>query len=82
MREHLFHQGAKGVYRKEWVGIRPSGQVVYKVSPISLEVTALDAGRILYFGRCVQMFTGAATGDSSVQSRSSSPGSIDPKVKV
>jgi SAM-dependent methyltransferase len=51
LREHLLGDGPIGVYRKEWVGIRPSDSVVSRISPIRLRVTALDAARILHFGR-------------------------------
>jgi ubiquinone/menaquinone biosynthesis C-methylase UbiE len=51
LREHLSSGGPKGVYRKEWVGIRSSASAVSGVSPIRLQRQALDAGRILYFGR-------------------------------
>ncbi|MHB8484454.1 MAG: class I SAM-dependent methyltransferase [Candidatus Acidiferrales bacterium] len=51
LREHLSSKGPKGVYRKEWVGIRPSVSAVSGISLISLQRRALDTGRILYFGR-------------------------------
>ena len=51
LREHVLSGGPKGIYRKEWVGIRPSASAVSDMSPIRLERKALDAGRILYFGR-------------------------------
>lgn len=51
LREHLSSKGPKGVYRKEWVGIQPSTSAVSGISPISFQRQALDAGRILYFGR-------------------------------
>jgi ubiquinone/menaquinone biosynthesis C-methylase UbiE len=50
-RERFSTGGAKGVYRKEWVGIRPSASAVCGVSPIRLDHRALDAHRMLYFGR-------------------------------
>jgi SAM-dependent methyltransferase len=51
LREHFSSGGPKGVYRKEWVGIRPSVSAISRLSPIRFERCALDAGRILYFGR-------------------------------
>lgn len=51
LREHILRRGPKGVYRKEWVGIRPSESTVFRMSPIALTRARLDAGRILYFGR-------------------------------
>lgn len=51
LREHLSRKGPKGVYRKEWVGIRPRVSDVLVISPVQFQCRALDAGRILYFGR-------------------------------
>jgi len=51
LRETFTSSGPKGVYRKEWVGIRPSASKVSSISPVLLERKSLDAGRILYFGR-------------------------------
>lgn len=51
LRERLAGSGPKGVYRKAWVGIRPGAATVAGMSPIPLQRRALDAGRILYFGR-------------------------------
>jgi len=51
LREHFSSGGPKGVYRKEWVGIRPSASAVSGMSDIQLQSRALDAGRTLYFGR-------------------------------
>jgi len=51
LREHLSSGGPKGVYRKEWVGIRPRASAVLEISPVQFRRQALDAGRILYFGR-------------------------------
>lgn len=51
MRERIQSGGPIGVYKKEWVGIRPRTSSVYRISPVRLDRCALDAGRILYFGR-------------------------------
>lgn len=51
LREHLSGGGPKGVYRKEWVGTRPRASDVFDISPVQFQCQALDAGRILYFGR-------------------------------
>lgn len=50
-RERFSTGGPKGVYRKEWAGIRPSDSAVCAISPIRLDQRALDGGRMLYFGR-------------------------------
>lgn len=51
LRERLSSGGPKGVYQKEWVGIRPSAAAVNEISPVQLTRHTLDPGRILYFGR-------------------------------
>lgn len=51
LRERFLSRGPKRIYRKEWVGIRPSAAAVLNVSPIRLEQRTLGADRILYFGR-------------------------------
>lgn len=51
LRQKISSAGPKGVYRKEWVGIRPSASTVYEISPVKLESCALDTGRMIYFGR-------------------------------
>jgi SAM-dependent methyltransferase len=49
-RERFSRSGPKGIYRKEWVGIRPGKAAVCRMASISLEQRALDADRVLYFG--------------------------------
>ncbi|MGC1108097.1 MAG: class I SAM-dependent methyltransferase [Candidatus Acidiferrales bacterium] len=51
LRERFSSGGPKGVYRKEWVGIRPSAAAIFGMSPIRLDRHTLGGGRILYFGR-------------------------------
>lgn len=51
LRQRFFSGGPKGVYRKEWVGIRPSISAVHGRCPIRLDHRTLGAGRMLYFGR-------------------------------
>lgn len=50
LREKLFPSGPKGVYRREWVGIRPSVATVRSISPIPLQSISLTGGRLLFFG--------------------------------
>lgn len=52
-REHLSSGGPKGVYRKEWAGIRPTTSAVCAIAPIRLDHRRLDGDRMLYFGRRV-----------------------------
>jgi SAM-dependent methyltransferase len=51
LRERLSSGGPKGIYRKEWVGIRPSSAAVSGISPIRLDRRTLGVDRMLYFGR-------------------------------
>jgi|SRR5580658_1028607 SAM-dependent methyltransferase len=51
LRERFSSGGPKGIYRKEWVGIRPSTSEVSGISPVRFERRTLGAGRILCFGR-------------------------------
>ena len=50
-RERFSNGCPKGIYRKEWVGIRPSPATVSTISPIGLERCAYGSDHILYFGR-------------------------------
>jgi len=50
-RERFAKGGPKGLYTKEWVGIRPSASTVASLSPIKLDSQSLGADRILYVGR-------------------------------
>ena len=51
LRERFSAGGPKGIYRKEWVGIRPRVTAVSAMSPLRLERRRFGPGRILYFGR-------------------------------
>ncbi len=51
LRQKISSTGPKGVYRKEWVGIRPTSSRVCAMSPLPLHHRKLDSGRILYYGR-------------------------------
>jgi SAM-dependent methyltransferase len=43
--------GPKGLYKKEWVGIRPSRHRVRALCPIPLQFVRLPGDRWLYFGK-------------------------------
>jgi ubiquinone/menaquinone biosynthesis C-methylase UbiE len=51
LRERLSTGAPKGIYRKEWVGIRPSAAAVSAISQIRLDRCTLGDDRIAYFGR-------------------------------
>ncbi len=50
-RERFSKSGPKGLYAKEWVGIRPSPSTVARLSPVQVDSKSLGADRILYTGR-------------------------------
>jgi ubiquinone/menaquinone biosynthesis C-methylase UbiE len=47
------NRGPKGIYQREWAGIRPSAATVAALSPVLLERRFLEVERVLYFGRRV-----------------------------
>jgi len=51
LRERFSRGGPKGIYRKDWVGIRPGVAAVCDMSPVRLNQRMLGGGRVLYFGR-------------------------------
>jgi ubiquinone/menaquinone biosynthesis C-methylase UbiE len=53
LRERLGRQGPRGVYRREWIGIRPRLSCVYGIAPIPLTRVSLFGDQWLFFGRKV-----------------------------
>jgi SAM-dependent methyltransferase len=51
LREKLSSSGPRGVYQKEWVGIRPRLANVHRLSPIPLEQVDLFGDHWLFFGK-------------------------------
>lgn len=49
--EHGIKRGAKGLYRREWVGTRPTHNEVYRISPIPLAATTLYGDKRLFYGK-------------------------------
>ena len=50
LRERLGFAGPRGVYRKEYVGIRPSASRVHRISPVPLKCSVLMGDKLLFFG--------------------------------
>ena len=50
LRECFGRTGPKGLYRREWVGIRPSRITVHRASSISLRCVVLHNDKWLFFG--------------------------------
>lgn len=51
LREKLSPGGPKGVYKKEWIGIRPSTDRVRRLCPIPLQYVDLFGDKWLFYGR-------------------------------
>ena len=51
LRERLRRNGPCGIYRREWVGIRPRSATVRQIAPISLTQRDLFGDQWLFFGR-------------------------------
>lgn len=51
LRERFNPTGPKGVYRKEWVGIRPSRNAVMRMSPVPLSFVEIPGERWVFWGR-------------------------------
>jgi SAM-dependent methyltransferase len=50
LRERLSNDGPRGLYRREWVGIRPSTRRVHNISPIHLNSSLFMEDKLLFFG--------------------------------
>ncbi|MGH7321997.1 MAG: class I SAM-dependent methyltransferase [Candidatus Rokuibacteriota bacterium] len=50
LRERVRPSGPKGLYKKEWLGIRPSLKQVMKLSPVSLKHASLHGDKSLFWG--------------------------------
>jgi SAM-dependent methyltransferase len=50
LRELVSRSGPKGLYRKEWTGIRPSERSVRQISPIRLTRMTMHGDKWLFFG--------------------------------
>jgi len=44
-------KGPRGIYRREWTGIRPSRSTVTGLSPVPLEFSVLHGDKWLFYGR-------------------------------
>ena len=51
MRERVNGNGPSGIYRKEWIGIRPRRRTVLNICSIPLSCVTLSGDRWLFFGR-------------------------------
>jgi ubiquinone/menaquinone biosynthesis C-methylase UbiE len=50
LREKISRNGPRGIYRKEWVGIRPRPKRVYEITPVPLKQVELFGDQWLFFG--------------------------------
>ena len=51
LKERLLPDGPRGLYRSEWLGIRPRDQTVRALSPVALSRTLLHGDKWLFYGR-------------------------------
>jgi len=51
LREKIARGGPRGLYRREWIGIRPRRDDVYGLSPVPLDFTPLHGDKWLFWGR-------------------------------
>jgi SAM-dependent methyltransferase len=51
LREQIVSGGPRGLYQREWIGIRPRRDVVRTLSPVTLEHTRLHGDKWLFWGR-------------------------------
>jgi SAM-dependent methyltransferase len=51
LQEQLVTSGPRGLYQREWLGIRPRRAVVHALSPVPLEFAALHGDKWLFWGR-------------------------------
>jgi len=51
LREKLSRGGPRGVYRREWTGIRPGLRTVHQIAPISVTQVELFGDQWLFFGK-------------------------------
>jgi SAM-dependent methyltransferase len=49
--EQLVRSGPRGLYQREWIGIRPRRGAVHALSPVPLEFTSLHGDKWLFWGR-------------------------------
>lgn len=51
LREQIVPGGPRGLYQREWIGIRPPRDIVYALSPVTLAFTPLHGDKWLFWGR-------------------------------
>jgi len=51
LREKIASGGPRGLYRREWIGIRPRRDDVHALSPVPLDFTPLHGDKWLFWGR-------------------------------
>src|SRR5262249_20195685 len=51
LHEQLVRGGPRGLYQREWIGIRPRRDAVHALSPVPLAFTPLHGDKWLFWGR-------------------------------
>jgi SAM-dependent methyltransferase len=77
LREKVARGGPRGLYRREWIGIRPRRDDVYALSPMPLDFTPLHGDKWLFWGRTPGAAAQSAARVAASASRATSPGGRD-----
>jgi SAM-dependent methyltransferase len=54
LREKISKKGPRGLYQREWIGIRPRRDAVHALSPVPLQFIPLHGDKWLFWGRVPQ----------------------------
>jgi len=74
VREKIASGGPRGLYRREWIGIRPGRDDVHALSPVPLDFTPLHGDKWLFWGRAPGVVAAQSTARVAASaSRATSP---------
>jgi SAM-dependent methyltransferase len=73
LRETIAPDGPRGLYQREWIGIRPRRDAVHALSPVALEFTPLHGDKWLFWGRAPGAADQSAARVAASASRATSP---------
>jgi SAM-dependent methyltransferase len=74
VREKIASGGPRGLYRREWIGIRPRRDDVHALSPVPLDFTPLHGDKWLFWGRAPGVVAAQSTARVAASaSRATSP---------
>jgi SAM-dependent methyltransferase len=76
-REKVSRGGPRGLYQREWIGIRPRREAVHALSPVPLEFAPLHGDKWLFWGRVPDGVAQSSARVAASASRATSPGDRD-----